>query len=93
MKRSSAAQRAAIRRGQVERFGWELNDVTVSIRILADRIDDLGQLGMTIGQRRGAAMNPDQLACYASNTLQGTLALLRDLRRATRLPAGKRGWK
>jgi|GEM_PF-4507495 len=91
--RTESAQRAAIRRSQVERFRWELNDVTTSIRILSDRIDDLGELGMTIGQRRNAAMNPDQLACYASNSLQGVLALLRDLRRATRLPTGKRGRK
>ena len=88
--KTKSAQRSAIRRGQIARFVFEYKAIHTAIHDLADRIDDLGELGMTIGQRRNAAMNPDQLACYASNTLQGVLALLRDLRRATRLPAGKR---
>ena len=55
-----------------ERFASDLYMVHNDIKELADRINDLGNLGdqLTGGTR------PDELACYASNSLQGTRALL-----------------
>lgn len=54
------------------RFSSDLADIQYQLVTLADRIDDLGNLGdqLTGGTR------PDELACYASNSLQGTRALL-----------------
>lgn len=83
--------RPETRTQKANRFINDLKHVETDLRILADRIDELGEAGEMIGQVEGAPMCPDQIACYASNSLQGTLALLRDLRRAVKLPAGKRG--
>jgi len=78
-------------RGQkAVRFVNDLKRVEIDLRILADRIDDLGEQGEALGHA-DASMCPDQVACYAANSLQGTLALLRDLRRAVKLPARRKG--
>jgi hypothetical protein len=73
------------------RFVNDIASIEAETRNLSDRIDDLGSLGELLGHA-GLSMCPDEIACYASNSLQGVLALLRDLRRATKLPV-KRGRK
>lgn len=89
----TTSRSAAIRRGLEGKFTFELKSIETAIRIIADRIDDLGELGEQLGDASKQGMGPDEIACYAANGLQGTLALLRDLRRATKLAAGKRGRK
>jgi len=68
------------------RFVNDLAHVTEDIQELTDRIDDLGNLGDEITH----STDPDMLACYASNSLQATLALLRELRRVVLEPRKRR---
>lgn len=84
------AKAAAIRRGKFASFVFEHKEITTAIGILADRIHALGEAGEELALP-GHAMCPEAIGGEAAVSLQGTLALLRDLRRATRLPAGKRG--
>ncbi|TAL29065.1 MAG: hypothetical protein EPN98_21730 [Phenylobacterium sp.] len=59
------------------RFVNDLAMIQKTLEILANDIDNLGELAFTITHdERG-----DQLGCYASNSLQGTMALLRDMGR------------
>jgi len=87
------AKARALERSRLRnRFVNETAGIETDIRILADRIDDLGQLGEQIGHADPTRMCPDEVGCYASNCLQGVLALLREMRRATKFPAAaKRG--
>ena len=62
----------------VIRWKRKLYSVRARLRALADDIDDLGETGAAIAQPDAMA-DPDTIACFASNSLQGTLALLRDL--------------
>lgn len=66
-------------------------DDLVSLR---GRIDALGEDLQDISpfkRSRRKGRDPDEIACYASNSLEGTLALLRELLAASK-PARK-GWK
>lgn len=58
-------------------FATELDNIQGQLADLSDRIDDLGNLGDEII----GSSYPDEYACYASNSLQGTLALLREMGR------------
>jgi len=61
----------------------ELTSVESNLRGLQRRIDELGDAGVEIVVAQGAPSmsdSADQVACYASNSIQGTLALLRELR-------------
>ncbi len=62
-------------------YGQAVTDLSA----LRDRIDSLGDAGVSITSDDRA----DQLACYASNSIEGTLALLRELNGHV-VPAQKR---
>ncbi len=54
-----------------------LDAIAIQLNNLRERIDTLGDEATTITKDDRS----DQLACYASNSIEGTLALLRDLER------------
>lgn len=77
----------------MKRSAWMCSfwDVVAQLRTLRRRIDDLGDDAVTIvGDDQ-----PDMVACFASNSLEGTQALLRDLERLVmakkKAPAKKKG--
>lgn len=56
--------------------------INSDIREIADRIDELGgAMGTDLA---------DQIACYAANSLQGTLALLRELAPMLKKPSKRK---
>ena len=67
------------RRRILEYLRSRLTTVEVNLRIQADEIDAIGEEMFALRAGLDAPMNPDQIACYASNTLQGTQALLREM--------------
>jgi len=66
-----------------DRKAWrkKYDHVVATLKSLRDHIDDLGQLGDLLydDSRDVDAREPDTIACFASNSIEGTLALLRDL--------------
>lgn len=56
------------------------DDVVHDLIRLRERIDNLGESAEDIC-RPGRSRGPDEIACFASNGIEGTLALLRELRK------------
>jgi len=57
------------------RFINDLRMIQEQLRILCAGIDELGELAFTITRDERC----DQIGCYASNVLQGSQALLREM--------------
>jgi len=68
------------------RFTANLRMIQSTLDLAAKEIDNLGVLGMKITH----STDPDEIACYASNGLQGPQALLREMERRVLGRRGKR---
>jgi hypothetical protein len=52
------------------------SSVLLDLYEMRNRIDELGEGGNPFAE---GARDPDQLGCYASNSIEGVLALLREM--------------
>ncbi len=85
-------RRRLTRRQRQQHLLADLYSIQVELGIVADWIDTLGdQAAQFLGPLTVGKLAVDQVACYASNSLQGTLSLLRELGSAiAAAPARKR---
>jgi hypothetical protein len=63
-------------------FDKDAEAILADLRALGDRIDDLG----TLGDELTGTCDADMLACFATNTLQGSASLIREMRQLVTLP-------
>lgn len=66
------------RRQRQQRLLVNLRAVMVGLRVTADTIDRIGEDAAEFSNANTGA-DTDQLACFAANSLQGALSLLREL--------------
>jgi hypothetical protein len=72
---AALAERVARRHALADRLRRAMDEIWK----LRHEIDDIGEEAKALGPSDPARYGADQLGCYASNSLEGTLALLREL--------------
>jgi hypothetical protein len=78
------------RRNKAIELRSRLLHVQLEVKDLRARIDAIGEESQALGLGQPGQRDPDELGCYASNSLEGTLALLRELAEVLAAPARRR---